>query len=455
MPLPNVLLHFNWKELQPGPVRDAFDRLFADDVADEERVRIARKILAQDIVTAHCMLFDVYQRMAMDSRWGASNLLDELVGPMRVKAMAILRRPDDHDGRKHAAAAQIVARTAKPKDIPLLLERLDHPTHPELPMWMYWALRHVVEDLRATDTTLIAAMGKRLVPGRDRVTCNERVEASRLLGVYRVQPAEEALLRALEKLAPDEAIPVATALLWHDPVRHLHAARRIRDALPKGFPRDEDHENGMGYPFTELRIAIEESEEEGALALEIRAQIAAMRRDLATDPRAALAKILPDLDRDTCYELTPTLCQLLASANEALARDVLRALGRGAAPTYTLFHTIEPWLHHEDLELRGLAMGAALNSPSDQARARLLARFRRACVSDAADACTMLRALAATNQLYLLDRALTASSPLPEVRQTAATLLAEEARRRAAEEDHHEPGARPPPSRTRSPNHDG
>ncbi|HVK65187.1 MAG TPA: hypothetical protein VM694_11970 [Polyangium sp.] len=41
------------------------------------------------------------------------------------------------------------------------------------------------------------------------------------------------------------------------------------------------------------------------------------------------------------------------------------------------------------------------------------------------------------------------------VRQTAATLLAEEARRCAAEDDNHEPSTHAPPSRTRSPHHDG
>jgi hypothetical protein len=377
---------FFWDELRPGPARDAFERFFEKDTDDAGRVQIARKILSLDVVTAHCMLFDVYQRACMDSRWGPSNPLDELVGVMRVKAIGILRRRDHPRGRKHAAAAQVLARAAKPKDIPLILSRLDHPSHPELPMWLFWALGNAVADLESADMALIEAMERRLVPGREREVCSDRLEASRILEAHRVKAAEEALLRALPRLAPDEAIPVVTALLAHDPLRHLDAARRIRDLLPEGYPRGEDLKLGMGYPHLVFLEAVKSAEQNGAAEMAERARIAQIRQALEADPRSALPALRGGLGREECAALTPTLCRLLAASDEASARDVLRALGHGAAPTRTLFHALEPWLSHADLELRGLAMRAAFASRSDQARARLVSRLRRSCVDDAADA---------------------------------------------------------------------
>jgi len=255
LPQAGPFFHFSWDELVPGPARDALERFFAKDTDDETRVRLARKILSLDVVIAHCMLFDVFQRMSMDSRWGVANPLEKVLDVLCVKALAIFEQPDEPQGNKHAAAAQILARTAQPKDIPLLLSRLDRPTHPELPMWLYWALGNAVDDLTSADMTLIEAMARRLLPGPE--ACFDRIEASRILEAHRVKPAEEALLGAIERLAPDEAIPVVSALLEHDPVRHIHLALHIRDALPEGYPREKDLRDGMGPPHHAFLEAIE------------------------------------------------------------------------------------------------------------------------------------------------------------------------------------------------------
>jgi hypothetical protein len=78
--LQDAFFHFRADELRPGPARTAFERFFDRGTGEVERVRLARKILALDAPIAHCMLFDVFQRMAMDSRWGPSNPLEELLG---------------------------------------------------------------------------------------------------------------------------------------------------------------------------------------------------------------------------------------------------------------------------------------------------------------------------------------------------------------------------------------
>lgn len=417
----NPFFHFTWKDLRDGPARDALQRFFAKGADDETRVHLARQVLSRPSVIAHCMLFDVFQQMSMDSQRGPANPLEELLGPMRVKAVHVLRRPDPR-GAKHAAAAQIIARTARPKDIPLLLALLERSSHSELPFWMYWALSVAVRDLESADTTLIAAMERRIEPGLS--AKQDRIDASSILEQHRVKPAEEALLRVMPKLDPDEAIPVVTALLEHDPVRHLPLALRIRDGLPKGYPSDDERDSGMSYPYSVFIEAIEEAEEKGAEEMAHRARIAQLREKIEQDPRAALPLLPREPTREEGEALTPALCRALAKADDALAPMVLRALRARPAPTWTLFHAIEPWLMHENLELRQLALQVALASRSDQARARLRSRLRRARASDVADACTILRALAEEDRLYGAESEIALSSPLPEVRALASSLIA-------------------------------
>lgn len=425
-------LGFNWSDLRPGPAQRALERFFDTSLDDAERIRALRKVLSLESTVAHCMVFDLYQQACMNSRWGPSNALEEVLGVMRVKALAVLRHPDGPEGKKHVAAAQVIARAPRPKDIPLILSRLDESTNSELTMFLYWALQKVVEELEAADMMLIEAMERRLVPGLE--ATDERVEASRVLADHRAKAAEEALLRALPKLAPNEAIPVAIALLAHDPVRYLDLARRIRDALPAGYPTEEDASRGMHHWHGVLLDDIESAEKEGAEVMASRARIAAIRETIDADPAAALAPLLEGLKREEHKDLTPALCRRLARADDSSAREVLRALGQRPAATRTLFHAIEPWLTHEDHELRGLAMRVALASRSEQARARLMTRLRSACTDDAADACTILRALEAESQLYGEVVEVASSSPIPEVRDTVAALLAAEEARQAAED---------------------
>lgn len=414
---PRTFLYMRWDDLRPGPARRALERFFDPATGDVERVRLARKVLSLDAPAAHCMLFDTYRSMCMNARFGPSNPLDEILGILRVRALAVLRRPAGPRGERHAAAIQVVADAARPKDIPLLLSLLDRPTHLELPSFIYWALTTAVQDLEAAHPALIEAMEKRLPPGRE--ACAERFEASRVLDAHRVPESEAALSRALPRLSPVDAIPVATALLSHDPVRHLDVARRVRDGLPAGYPRDEDQYDGMGWQFTVFKEAIEEAEQGGVAEMAARARLAEVKARLAEQPDPPLAALLEGLRPEDCTALTPTLCRLLGAAGDAAAPEILRALGRRPAAIRTFFHAIEPWLSHPDLQIRRLAMRAVLASRSDQARARLLTRLRRSCLADAADACTLLEALAAEHPLGPAEAAPALASPFPEVRALA------------------------------------
>jgi hypothetical protein len=296
-----------------------------------------------------------------------------------------------------------------------------------LPSFIYWAFTVAVQDLDSAHPALIEAMAQRLQPGRE--ACAERIEASRVLDAHRVPEAEAAVLRALPRLSPPEAIPVATALLSHDPVRHLDRARRVRGGLPAGYPRDEDQHDGMGWQYTVFEEAITEAEQGGVAEMAARAHLADVKARLAEQPDQALAPLLEGLRPEDCTALTHTLCRLLVAASDTAAPEILRALGRRPAAIRTLFHAIEPWLSHPDLQIRRLAMRAILASRSDQAHARLVSRLRRSCLTDATDACTLLGALAAEHRLRPDEAAPALVSPFPEVRALA------ERRRAVSERD--------------------
>ncbi len=96
----------------------------------QERLQLARKVLRDGNDVTRSMLFEIFLREQMDTRWGTENPFEPALGAMRVQAIHILHGEGGPGGRYHATAMDLLAFAPKPRDIDLLLNHLRRPASP-------------------------------------------------------------------------------------------------------------------------------------------------------------------------------------------------------------------------------------------------------------------------------------------------------------------------------------
>ncbi len=90
-------------------------------VPEERRIQLAKKVLRSDYQQAWVEVLRHYRMEQLDCQWGVDNWLDQVAGPMRLKALKLLSRHGGPDHSHWDAAISALAFCCKGKDLPVLL----------------------------------------------------------------------------------------------------------------------------------------------------------------------------------------------------------------------------------------------------------------------------------------------------------------------------------------------
>lgn len=213
----------------------AYDQLQQTD-SHEALVRLSRKFLSQNRVEAWVDVFTEYQRRCPDRRWGLENPLESILGPLRIKAIYILQRPEYQ--AHHDIAAFILYEASKPKDIPLALGLLAKQPleHSELVECLSWLLQAHCEHITPEQQQQFLQIARRFdgVEPR-RVACQYAVIFLRLSSPELIQWAHDYF----------ERIPLTTSFHYYwERACHIHEPMielLTRKIATSSFDRPHDH----------------------------------------------------------------------------------------------------------------------------------------------------------------------------------------------------------------------
>ena len=199
-----------------------------------ERLQLARKVLRDGNDVTRSMLFEIFLREQMDTRWGDDrNPFAPVLGAMRVQAIHILHGKPGPEGRYHEVAMELLSFAPKPRDIDLLLHHLRGPAVPRsLRAAALAALPRITKGLwpAQIDALLTWAEGAVLDPTLDG---NELLNLSVTLADSPDPRAADLLERAiLARPTSDAAGWFATALVRRDRARWRPLGEQIAAAMP-------------------------------------------------------------------------------------------------------------------------------------------------------------------------------------------------------------------------------
>lgn len=314
-------------------------------------------------------LAELFERYAVDranTRWGVANRFESLAGPIRVKALRVLRGPAGPKGRYHRAALAALMDLAKPKDLSLLvsLARRDPSLvttdwaftvarasdgalepHAELVAWVRDALREAAGD---TARVSLVASAVRSIRWPD---------------------LQRELAAFVDRAAQWDRLPILAILVTRDPDRWATDARAAFGAA-EDAPSDA-LEPAQLYARWQLSEAIDrlETRDPATDTATITGAEWLAAFDAKREPLEALADRMPD----DCSAHVALLDRL---ATDADPLRILQALSLCPWGHSKLFDAVWPWTLSDDPALAVCAARLALASGGDQAAFKLNRRLR-------------------------------------------------------------------------------
>jgi hypothetical protein len=349
------------KPSKPSP-HDFVREITASTTPDDEKLRLARKVLKSGSDGAIRELFDCYRRWQADTRWGASNPLVVLLGPLRVQAVRILNGPAGPDGSFHEAALTILWHAAKPSDIPMLTRLLKN-AGAAADLTLLYAIDHALDGCTAVHVDLIEAL-ERFAATSPRLGAS--TDAMNALGAYLVSEA----IVALERLAllPDvwRRAGAIAQLVFRDVDRHVPEARALVERLRSAEDRPE---LGAGVPILMLEQALDWADDRPQrIENEARARVWLAAFDHAPDEESA--RLAEDID-DAELPAQEPLLERLSGTSRTKTLAILRLLEKAGSANHAFFRHVWPLTSSSDPEIAARAVAACIATGSDQAIARL------------------------------------------------------------------------------------
>lgn len=197
-----------------------------------ERVRLARKVLRDGNDVTRTMLFEIFLREQMDTRWGVENPFVPVLGAMRVQAIHILHGEGGPGGRYHMTAMELLSCAPKPRDIDLLLKHLRRAGPSGVRPAALSSLARITKGLwpAQIDDLLAWAEGAVLDPTLDG---NELHDLAIALSDCPDPRAADLLERAVAaRPASDAAACFAMGLVYRDPTRWRPLGEQVAAAMP-------------------------------------------------------------------------------------------------------------------------------------------------------------------------------------------------------------------------------
>lgn len=328
--------------------------------------RTATQVLRDGSARELTELFERYATQRSNTRWGVANPYESLAGPIRVKALRVLRGPAGPNARYHRAALAALMDLAKPKDLSLLvsLARRD----PSL-VSIEWELcvAHASDGALEPNAALVAWVADTLregAGGPSRVS----LVASAIRSI-RWPDLQRELASFVRGASLWDSLPILAVLVTHEPDRWADAARAAFASV-ENAPNDA-LEPAQLYARWQLSEAIEHLQTRDAATdtATITGAEWLAAYDANTEPLESLAERMPD-DRSAHV----ALLDRLATDDDPLR--ILHALSLAPWNNTKLLDAVWPWTLSDDPALAVCAMRVALASGGDQTAFKLNRRLR-------------------------------------------------------------------------------
>lgn len=349
------------KPKKPSP-HDFLGEIRASTTPVDEKLRLARKVLKSGNDGAIRELFACYQQWQADTRWGASNPLVELLGPLRVQAIRILNGPPEPDGSFHEAALTVLWHAAKPSDVPMLTRLLEN-AGATAGLTLFYAIDQALDGCTTIYVDLIEALERFALTSPRLGDCTDAINA---LGAYLVPEATAALERLA--LLPDiwRRAQAIAQLVFRDLERYVPEARVLVERLRNTEDRPA---LGAGVPILMLEQALDWADDRPKrLENEARARAWLAAFDRGSDDESA--RLAEDIDDAELPEQQPLL-ERLSGASRTKTLAILCLLEKVGKANHAFFRRVWPLTSSSDREVAGRAAAACIATGSAQAIARL------------------------------------------------------------------------------------
>lgn len=237
------------------------------EVPEAERVKLARKVLRSEYRLGWYMVFSQYRMLQMGGHGDLPNWLEVLSGPIRLKAVKVLKSAPGYGGRSWTCAMMALSLCCKAKDAPVILEHLRR-------VMMEGARAPEAQDGFDALFRIIRWEPQRQFPeifGFSREILSQPVadgiyQVAHLLSCSNHPEAENILLEAADRLRDDpEQIWLEWALMSVNPQQYLPRGRevleRYKSLLTARDPQSRlDGYNRLRSGVWRLEQALQEAE---------------------------------------------------------------------------------------------------------------------------------------------------------------------------------------------------
>ncbi len=354
------------KPRRPSP-HDLLRALEASTTPDDEKLRLARAVLKSGNDGAIRELFACFRRWQADTRWGVSNPLAALLGPLRVQAVRILEGPPGPGGSLHEEALAVLWHAAKPSDVPLLT-RLLKDAGASASTTSLHAIAQALDGCTEVHLDLVEALERHAVTSP---SLGDSTDAVNALGAYLVPEATAALERLA--LHPDDwrRAGAIAQLVLRDVDRYVPEAQALLERLRSAEDRPE---LGAGVPILMLEQALEWAEDRPQrIENEARARAWLAVLDQSSDDEST--RLVEAIDDAELPGQQPLL-ERLDGASRTRTLAILRLLEKVGTANHAFFRHVWPLTSSSDREVAARAAAACVATGSEQAIARLRLRRR-------------------------------------------------------------------------------